>query len=550
MKAITALPVTELVPSPLQYRKTMGGLEELAESIRQVGVLQRLVVRQVDGHHEIVCGERRWRAAQLAGLTSVPVDVRELTDVQVRECQLVENASRKDVHPMEESDAFAALHKEHHYAAEDIAAKVGKSKGYVYGRLKLQELCPAGRDAFAEDRLTAGAALALTRVDAKAQAKALKEVQKWGRGRILSSSDINQVLRQHQQSLTGAPFDVAVVDLLPNVGACASCPKRSGAQADLFGQLDDDGPDPNTCFDVACFRRKIEATWERTREQAEARGQQVLKTEVALTEYGSTQRGYVRADATHPDCYLTGHHAKSQTWKQLVGKTLKPSLVQDPKTGATVEVYESRAASKALPEEFKKAKAARASSTKPTTTAGALDLGEALRLTEERYLQAMVAAAEQMQAEEVIRILAEDALTGYDDEQFMRALGWDVTVKEGLDERLGGSTVAELRALALLPVAASHGHANKVLERRTGASRKTLQKAVEKELREKAKLAARAKKEAAKVSKKKAPAAKKAKKAAPLKGVCRTCGCTDTTPCERGCAWTDQTETLCTACVP
>src|SRR5437762_10759687 len=100
-----------VVPSPLQPRKNLGGeaLAELVESIRQHGIIQPLVVRNVGGKYELIAGERRWRAAQEAGLAQVPIIVRTATDLEVLELSLIENLQRADLNPIEEAQAYARL---------------------------------------------------------------------------------------------------------------------------------------------------------------------------------------------------------------------------------------------------------------------------------------------------------------------------------------------------------------------------------------------------------------------------------------------------------
>src|SRR6476619_1398759 len=109
-----AIAIELVKPSATNPRKYFdeGKLAELAASIKAKGVIVPLVTRAVNGHYEIVAGERRWRASKIAGLATVPVVVRELTDVQVLEIQLIENLQREDVHPLEEADGFARLLKQ------------------------------------------------------------------------------------------------------------------------------------------------------------------------------------------------------------------------------------------------------------------------------------------------------------------------------------------------------------------------------------------------------------------------------------------------------
>ncbi len=134
--------LTSIVPSPLQPRKDFArdALAELVESIRQHGIIQPLVVRDVGGRHELIAGERRWRAAQEAGLTQVPVISRVATDLEVLELSLIENLQRADLNPIEEAQAYARLAGEFGMRQEDIAQKVGRSRAAVANSMRLLDL--------------------------------------------------------------------------------------------------------------------------------------------------------------------------------------------------------------------------------------------------------------------------------------------------------------------------------------------------------------------------------------------------------------------------
>ena len=134
--------LARIVPSPLQPRKDFArdALSELVESIRQHGIIQPLVVRDVDGRHELIAGERRWRAAQEAGLTQVPVITRVATDLEVLELSLIENLQRADLNPIEEAHAYARLAGEFGMRQEDIAQKVGRSRAAVANSMRLLDL--------------------------------------------------------------------------------------------------------------------------------------------------------------------------------------------------------------------------------------------------------------------------------------------------------------------------------------------------------------------------------------------------------------------------
>lgn len=136
--------LNRIVPSPLQPRKDFArdSLNELVESIRQHGIIQPLVVRDVGGRHELIAGERRWRAAQEAGLTEAPIITRVASDLEVVEISLIENLQRADLNPIEEAQAYARLANEFGMRQEDIAQKVGRSRAAVANSMRLLDLHP------------------------------------------------------------------------------------------------------------------------------------------------------------------------------------------------------------------------------------------------------------------------------------------------------------------------------------------------------------------------------------------------------------------------
>ncbi len=145
-------------------------LEELAQSLKETGVIQPLVVRRNDDDgYTLIAGERRWRASQLAGLTHVPVVVREVADRDAFALALIENIQREDLNPIEEALAFARLIDEHEFRQEDLAQRVGKSRSGIANALRLLKLSPVVRDLVADGILSAGHARAVLSVDADLQ---------------------------------------------------------------------------------------------------------------------------------------------------------------------------------------------------------------------------------------------------------------------------------------------------------------------------------------------------------------------------------------------
>jgi ParB family transcriptional regulator, chromosome partitioning protein len=152
-----------ITPSPLQPRKDFGAdaLSELVESIRQHGIIQPLIVRAIDGRHELIAGERRWRAAQEAGLDEVPVIIRNASDRDVLELSLIENLQRADLNPIEEAQGYARLASEFGMRQEEIAHKVGRSRAAVANAMRLLDLHEQVQTWLTQDLISVGHAKVL-----------------------------------------------------------------------------------------------------------------------------------------------------------------------------------------------------------------------------------------------------------------------------------------------------------------------------------------------------------------------------------------------------
>lgn len=160
------VPITWLQPGAYQPRHHFDEalIESLAESVRERGILQPLLVRPVTGAKdtfEIVAGERRWRAAQIAGLHEVPVVVREITDREALEFGLIENVQRQDLSPLEEADGYRRLMEEFQHTQENLAKVVGKSRSHIANMMRLLTLPSAVKQMIEQGQLSAGHARAL-----------------------------------------------------------------------------------------------------------------------------------------------------------------------------------------------------------------------------------------------------------------------------------------------------------------------------------------------------------------------------------------------------
>src|SRR5688572_14355103 len=173
-EVVQRIPVTRIVPCPFQPRKDFSddSIKELADSIKEQGVLQPLIVRAKNGSFELIAGERRWRAAQVAGLTELPVLVREADDRKVLELALIENLQRENLNPVEEALGYSKLIKDFKLTQEEAALKVGKSRVTVANLLRILQLHPDIQNYVRSGLLSFGhgrALLGITNLDSQKQ---------------------------------------------------------------------------------------------------------------------------------------------------------------------------------------------------------------------------------------------------------------------------------------------------------------------------------------------------------------------------------------------
>ena len=323
-------------------------LEELAASLKSVGMLQPIVVRARGDEpgFQIIAGERRYLAAKLAGLGEVPVSVLTLTDEQVLEVQLIENLQREGLHELVEAEGYEALMKQHGYTVDDLVVKVGKSRAYVYARLKLLALGPAARQAFFDGDLNASVALLIARIPNPAeQRKATGEVVEglYGAGPMSFRQAAEHIHRSYMLKLADAEFPVKDADLVASAGSCSACPKRTGNQPELFADV----KSGDVCTDSKCFGAKVVAWRKQQVADARAKGVTVFDgadaKKMAPNDY--TVTGFVKLD---DQCWADDKH---RTYRQLLGK--KPdglAVIQLPKSGKIVDIVPAAAARKVLVE--------------------------------------------------------------------------------------------------------------------------------------------------------------------------------------------------------
>lgn len=180
-KSSLFLPISQVESCSSQPRKLFDpeALSDLADSIRQHGIIQPLTVRKLQsGYYQIIAGERRWRAAKMAGLREVPAVVIEADDRKAMELAMIENLQREDLNPIEEAEGYKALTEQYGLTQEETAERVGKSRSAVANAMRLLHLSPAVRTLVEEGKLSGGHARALLSLPPKSQEAAAQQILK------------------------------------------------------------------------------------------------------------------------------------------------------------------------------------------------------------------------------------------------------------------------------------------------------------------------------------------------------------------------------------
>lgn len=380
-QTITLIPVEDLHDSPFNPRQTFDAAAdaEMVEDIKAHGrILQPLLVRPRIGPlfqgdmaamagYELIFGHRRKRNAITAGLAQLPCMVETVDDATARRMQISENLQRDDVHPIEEAQGFQALIDDDGETADTIAAKFGKSRSYVYGRLKLLALVPEVRKACLAKEVDAEVALLIARLRVpKLQEKALGYIKAEWRTKLddggkASYRAIRDLLNEKfTLGLDEAMFDIEDEMLVPAAGHCLRCPKRSGNAPEFddvahagdkahpfsgmlkrvdehFGHLTHRGP--NVCTDPDCFDAKKKAHLKREADKLAADGKVVVT--------GNAARSAISAHGDIKGSYIALKDVKAQLKKAGQDKTVQVVLIQDPRTSKThqaVKVQDVKAA--------------------------------------------------------------------------------------------------------------------------------------------------------------------------------------------------------------
>lgn len=349
-------PATELANLPLgaitaslsNPRKTFNAakLAELADDIKRRGIDTPITVRPLPGNRvadtdravrfELVCGERRYRASQMAGLASVPALVRHLTDEQALEVQLIENLQRDDLTPLEEAEGYDHLCTATGITKEQVGDKIGKSRAYVYARLKLLDLCNEARHALRDGTVDATRALMVARIpNDSLQVKAMKEIAAGtgyygGQGKepMSSRQALDHIQQNYMLKLSDAKFPITCVDLVASAGSCKTCHKRTGNDQDLFSDVS--GAD--ICTDPPCFHKKEEAQAATLVKDAIDKGQAVISgkeaQELFTQGYNVKIKGYRRLDSA--DDSPTGQPLRKIIGAQMQADGITEVMIQHP----------------------------------------------------------------------------------------------------------------------------------------------------------------------------------------------------------------------------
>jgi ParB/RepB/Spo0J family partition protein len=315
-----------LVKAPYHRRTVWGDQRALEASLAERGVIQPLIVRwvKVEGLGralEVVCGERRRQAALGARLDKVPVIIRDYTDEEAIEVQAAENLDREDLHPIDEGDYYEILTKMGH-DVKSLAKKFSRPVAQVKARLALRNLSPVARSAYASGKLTDLQASTIAVLPTPAQQAEVTAACK--DGRLDDASVVAYVRTRMLLPLADVPWDLGD-ESLPG-GSCARCPKRTGAQRELFATI---AGDADLCTDAKCWRGKSDAAYEATVARARADGLTILATDPGMTFLAlAGRRPAVMRSTGYADLDDACPIIPGKTWFEAIGAAeLTPDVV-------------------------------------------------------------------------------------------------------------------------------------------------------------------------------------------------------------------------------
>lgn len=370
------LPITQIAPSRTNRRVIEDdALHDMAATMKLYGVLQPLLLRRLPAErlqdtfedeatrratHEIIAGERRYRAAQIAGLRAVPYIERDADNMHALLMQLIENLHRSDLTPLQEALGVQRLTLDHGLSIDGAAEALHKSRTHVFESLRLLTLCPEATAALAARTLTRSVALLVAQRPTEAiQTEYTKRVLTGGPdgGPMSYRSALDLARRSYMLKLDQAPFALDDATLCPSAGACSVCPKHTGASPELW-----DKNDADVCTDTACFAEKKDAHFERMKAQAQQRGQQIITGRQArdiMPSENGAPRGYLLLDKPS--------QGSSAPVRQVLGQDVPAAsvvLIEAP-SGNLVEAVATHTASAAVKVKGERQAAAKAQAEPP-----------------------------------------------------------------------------------------------------------------------------------------------------------------------------------------
>lgn len=348
-----ALRIADIHPSPTNPRKTFPEAEqaEMIASVKRHGVMQPILVRPwpaayaYEGEqptYELIAGERRYRAAKAAGLEFISGTVRDLDDHETLELQIVENLHRKDLNELEEAEGYELMTKQYGYTAEQLAAKIDKSKAYIYARLKLTAAGDAARAAFREGKLDASRLLLVARIPTAGLQQQAVETLTTREHLATYRAAAQHVQTHYMLKLAEAPFPRADADLVPAAGKCHPCPKRTGSHPELYPDV----KSADICTDPECYVAKKAAHFARMKDEAKAQGRPVIDGNAAkkLMPYESADiKGYVKLDGKCYDAGVDKEKGTYPTYRELLAKQALPITLVETPDGNLIEAVEEKA---------------------------------------------------------------------------------------------------------------------------------------------------------------------------------------------------------------
>jgi ParB/RepB/Spo0J family partition protein len=291
--------IDQIHPSKTNPRKIFDAksLKELADSIKTQGLQFPVLVRTTkdNQYYELVDGERRLIAAKDIGLKEIAAYIRDMTDEEAQEAQLISFIQTEGITPLEEAEAiekYAAKKKD--VTNKEIALKFGKSPKFIYQRRQLSKLIPEFKELLGKEKLSLSGATEICRLHPDQQAEALKMVKN---SRWLLDNDenlINRIRDHFLLNLSDAPWKKDDATLLPKAGACTLCQKRTGANTDLF----DDIKKKDLCLDHNCYKAKLAAFIEIKQKEYEDEGKKLhlIHFERYLFDKYSSDKGVIGSE--------------------------------------------------------------------------------------------------------------------------------------------------------------------------------------------------------------------------------------------------------------